>query len=714
MTVKTRTAGRLAWALGLVALALTAAGLAVGAKNGDSPWSYSGASALVLLAAFGGLGAILASRRPANPIGWIFVFTGVMFGMAGLADQYSQYGLVTRPGSIPGADVAAWLARWIWVPASGVLLIYTLLLFPDGRLPSRRWRPVAWLGAVAIVVAVVPVAIVGWQLRGPRLLYPNEPPLSLPHSYRLAVTVLESAFSFIFLLAFVGAASLLVRRRRATGDEREQIRWFAYGGFLMAISVVASIPGVGPQGLVIVAFLALPVAATIAILKYRLYDIDVVINKTVVYGVLAAFFTAVYVAIVVGIGTAFGPRSNTTLTILAAVVMAVAFQPVRERARKFANRLVYGKRATPYEVLSEFSERMGGGYDAEEVLPQMARMLTEGTGATRGEVWLRVGSELRPAAFWPHDATEAPVAMPIDGTELPSFSGTDRAFPVAYRGELLGALSVAMPPNEPLTPVGEKLISDLASQAGLVLRNVRLIEELRASRQRLVSAQDEERRRLERNLHDGAQQQLVALAVQLGLAQRLAEKDSPTVSDLLGRLQTQSAEALDNLRDLARGIYPPLLADQGLAVALSAQARKAPLPVEVQSDGLGRYDQEAEAAVYFCCLEALQNVAKYAGAAKATVRLSAGVGELSFEVTDDGKGFDSERVPLGSGLQNMADRLAALGGSLEVRSRPGQGTTILGRLPVTAPPVLLLGHGEELEPDPVGFSHGAPRPAVDI
>jgi signal transduction histidine kinase len=457
----------------------------------------------------------------------------------------------------------------------------------------------------------------------------------------------------------------------------------------MAIGVVASIPGVGPQGLVVVGFLALPTAATIAILKYRLYDIDVVINKTVVYGVLAAFFTAIYVAVVVGIGTLVGSQSNTQLTILAAVVMAVAFQPVRERARKSANRLVYGKRATPYEVLSEFSERMGGAYDAEEVLPQMARMLTEGTGATRGEVWLRVGSELRPAASWPKDGAAASVAMPTDDAELPSFSGVDRAFPVRHRGELLGALSVAMPSNEPLTRVGEKLIADLASQAGLVLRNVRLIEELRASRQRLVTAQDEERRRLERNLHDGAQQQLVALAVQLGLAQRLAERESPKVSELLGQLQTRSTEALNDLRDLARGIYPPLLADQGLAAALSAQARKASLPVEVQSDGITRYPQEAEAAVYFCCLEALQNVAKYAGATRATVRLWSNGGVVSFEVADDGKGFDSERTPMGSGLQNMADRLAALGGVLEVRSQPGQGTTVLGRLTV---PSLGSGH----------------------
>jgi signal transduction histidine kinase len=218
----------------------------------------------------------------------------------------------------------------------------------------------------------------------------------------------------------------------------------------------------------------------------------------------------------------------------------------------------------------------------------------------------------------------------------------------------------------------------------LVLRNVRLIEELRASRQRLVAAQDQERRRLERNIHDGAQQQLVALGIQLGLAHRLASKEAPSLAELLAKLQSQSTEALDDLRDLARGIYPPLLADQGLAAALAAQARKAAFPVEVQSDGIGRYPQEAEAAVYFCCLEALQNAGKYAEATRATVRLQASEDALTFEVADDGQGFDSDHTPMGSGLQNMADRLAALGGTLDVTSRPGEGTTVTGRLPVAA------------------------------
>jgi signal transduction histidine kinase len=211
---------------------------------------------------------------------------------------------------------------------------------------------------------------------------------------------------------------------------------------------------------------------------------------------------------------------------------------------------------------------------------------------------------------------------------------------------------------------------------------VRLIEELRASRQRLVAAQDEERRRLERNIHDGAQQQLVALAVKIRLARAMAGRDAEKAQDLLDELQGEAQEALENLRDLARGIYPPLLADKGLAAALDAQARKVPLPVRVDPNGVGRYPPEAEATAYFCVLEALQNVTKYAEASSAIVRLRKEDGHLVFSVTDDGRGFDPAATPPGSGLQNMADRVEALGGSLDVDSEPGRGTTVTGRIPV--------------------------------
>jgi signal transduction histidine kinase len=235
------------------------------------------------------------------------------------------------------------------------------------------------------------------------------------------------------------------------------------------------------------------------------------------------------------------------------------------------------------------------------------------------------------------------------------------------------------------------LLADLAQQAGLVLRNARLneelrlrLEELQASRQRIVAAQDEERRRIERNIHDGAQQQLVALAVKLGLVRTIGKSDQGKADELLSELQSEAQQALEDLRDLARGIYPPLLADKGLRAALEGQARKASLPVSIQAEGIGRYSQEVEAAVYFCALEALQNVAKYAGASMAEVRLLATNGTLTFEVADDGRGFDVATAKRGAGLTNMGDRVAALGGDLAFESMPGKGTTIRGRIPVSA------------------------------
>ncbi len=252
------------------------------------------------------------------------------------------------------------------------------------------------------------------------------------------------------------------------------------------------------------------------------------------------------------------------------------------------------------------------------------------------------------------------------------------------QGEELGALAVSMPANDPMNPSKEKLIRDLASQAGLLLRNVKLIEELRASRQRLVAAQDEERRKIERNLHDGAQQQLVALTVQLKLARGLVERDPAKAGEMLDTLQGSATDALEDLRDLARGIYPPLLADQGLPAALEAQARKAAVPTTVEADAIGRYAREVESAIYFCALEALNNVAKYAEASRATVRLSQQNGRLDFSVVDDGRGFDPNATEQGTGLQGMADRLEAIGGELTIETAPGRGTSVIGRVPTRA------------------------------
>jgi signal transduction histidine kinase len=685
-----RTASRLAWSLWIVAIGSLIASMAVSSSRGSLGGLNGGNVApfiavMLFVPTFATVGALLGSRRPSNPIGWLLLASGLSYGLA-------LYGFV-----LPKVW-GDWLSSWAWATGLAFTGTFALLLFPSGSLLSRRWRPVAWLAGIGLASFVLGNAFAPVKLSGtPASVETN--PLGIPGPVGQVFKFMRAGFGLVVVAIVLSLVSVVLRYRRADATEREQMKWLVVAVALIAIAAIAQIPidkTLGPSelatnlenGVITFAVLLVPVAIGIAVLKYRLYDIDVVINKTLVFGSLAAFITAVYVAIVVGIGAAIGRGSspNLGLSILATAVVAVAFQPVRGRVQRLANRLVYGKRATPYEVLSEFSARMAGSYAAEDLLPRMARILAEGTGARSAVVWLKVGTKFEAEAAWPVD--DSPVdEVSIAGDEFPDLGAT-LALPVLHRDELLGALSLVKPPGERLTPAEEHLARDLASGAGLVLRNVRLTEELlarledlRASRQRIVAAQDAERRKLERNIHDGAQQQLVALAVRLRLAKQLLVTDPERASRMLEDVEHDTTEALADLRDLARGIYPPLLADQGLVAALSAQARKASLPVQIDADEIARYSPEQEAGVYFCILEALQNVAKYAGASKAVIRLSESNGYVAFDVSDDGRGFDQAQTAYGTGLQGMADRLNALGGELDVRSEPGGGTTVTGRLP---------------------------------
>ena len=652
---------------------------------------FNDLSFVITFSTFPIIGYLIATRRPENTIGWLLLGIGVVFGLTAIADSYAGYAINT--GSDPtGGAVAAAVNGPSWIPIVVLPATFLLLLFPDGHLPSRRWRWFAWFMAVSFtVIAFIILFSPGDMVES------GYPGVQNPLGIEALRPILEPALAVIVTIPIGVAGSLLalvLRFRRSTGIERLQLRWLVTAAAIVAVLYIAALflawgrEWLLLQNISIMSFGLIPIAIGVSILRYRLFDVDLVINRAVLFGALAVFITIVYVSIVVGVGTLVGSRASPVLSAAAAAVVALAFQPVRRRAQRLADRLVYGKRATPYEVLSEFSERVGQTYANEELLPRMARALGEGTGAARADVWVRVGEELRAEATWPEDA-EAPPPRAMSSSQEHVATASSFFEPVRHRDELLGALSIEKRPGESLSATEEKLIQDLAAQAGLVMRNAALtedlldtIEQLRTSRQRLVTAQDEERRKLERNLHDGAQQQLVALTVKLGLLERLVERDPGQAKTIAGQLQGDATGALEELRDLARGIYPPLLADQGLAAALGSQARKSTVPVTIEADGVGRYAREAEAAVYFSCLEALQNVAKYASASRATVRLSDGDGRLRFEVTDDGAGFDPSTSSYGTGLQGIADRLAALDGELEVRSSVGAGTTVAGTLPV--------------------------------
>ena len=645
--------------------------------------------AIVWSLVVGGVGAVLASRRPQNPIGWIFCGLGVLAGILAFTSEYARWAIEARHGIPPAGVYAAWLIEWIWIPLITGLSV-AAAIFPDGRFLTPGWRRAMW---AAIAISLVPTAL---NAVIPRLTVYS----GLDNPFGVGAELVRggavASTTLMLPVVVVGAAAIVRRYRRSRGDERLQLKWLALSSILVAsmfavYGVLVITQGtVSPSSgdlkwletLTIVAFLAVPVSVAFGVLKYRLYDIDIVINKAVVYGAIAVFITAVYLVVVIGVGSLIGYASNPVLSAVAAAIVALAFQPARRWAQRLANRFVYGKRATPYEVLSQLSSRFAKAYSLDDALPRLALVSADAVGAERATVWLKADRTLRPTVSWPADGGTA--SLPMHSDDLPSFGPQETGFAVRHQGYLLGAVSVVMPANEQLGPAQRKLLEDVSAQAGLVLRNVGLLEDLRASRMRIVAAQDERAKRLERDIHDGAQQQLVALSVKQRLVATLVGKDDRRARAVLDELQHETTGALETLRDLARGIYPPLLADKGLVAALAARARKSPVAASVDSDGIERFPQEIEAAVYFCCLEAMQNAAKYASAEHVTIALSTSDGDLRFSVVDDGVGFDAATTVRGAGLTNMRDRIEALGGTFEIESAPGTGTTVGGRVPVGA------------------------------
>ena len=658
------------------------------------------------------VGALVASRHPRNPIGWMALAFGGVMGL-----QLTQVGLFSaafQPGgewlhaALPYSLFFQGLLNFITTGLVGPLL----LLFPTGRTLSGRWSVVL----VANVVLTIVLAFSYAFMPGFTLNHVPEPianPFAIPDAEPYLAGIRPIATAGVLVAIVAAAASLVLRWRQGQGEERQQLKWVAYGAALLtAVSLAGAIvPRSSPwvnaaadivSGLALGAFAA---SMAVAILRYRLYEIDTLITRTLAYGGLAVLITGAYAVAVVGIGAALGSGADLhpVPTLLVTVGLAVAFQPLRERLQRVANRLVYGQAANPHRVLTDYAERMAQALSVDEILPRTAEVVGRGVGAARVRVRVFHTTGEEHSVTWPEPAATSPAD---NGLPFERFSHT---VPVSHYGEVIGEIAVAKPHGEPLSGAEERLLAGLAAQAGPALRNARLTTKLhvslaeisaqatalRASRERLAAAQDAERRRLERDIHDGAQQHLVALAVTARLASQMVGQSPERAAALLDDVVAQANDALAAIRELARGIFPSLLADRGLVAALGAQVARTCATAEVRADegmaGL-RFDARVEAGVYFCCLEAVQNASKHAPGAQVALHLSYGDGMLRFSVHDDGPGFDPAAVETGAGLQNMADRIAALGGTIEVVSLPGGGTSVTGYVaalplpPASVPP----------------------------
>jgi signal transduction histidine kinase len=628
-----------------------------------------------------------------------WLLTAIVLGLSGrpgparvaLLVAVAQGAATVWPGLAP-VTIAVWLAG--------------ALALPDGRLASPARRVTA--AAVAVLAAA-------WSAT---LLATGDEPVAL-----IIVAVLMAA-----MIAVIGIS---VQCRRASARQRRALQWVvatavvavAADTVVLALHVLIDSPA-QPLAWVLGILTLLPAGVLLGQLSATAAAAERALVEAIVAAGLAVLVVAVYLVVVVGLGR---PPVGTERDVLvssaiAALVVGVLALPVRIRLVAAARSLLGRGGDRPEAVLSGFGARMTRSVPFDELLLQLAESLRATIGTAGAEVW--VGSEGvlttavsvpdRPPGRIELDPHERVVVgrTRIGGASwlqvwLPELldghpdGAPIRVAPAAHLGELLGLLVVRRPPEAPpFTDEDDRVLIELARQVGLAMHNVELDsalqasleelrhrnEELRASRLRIVTSADAARRAIERDLHDGAQQHLVALSVKLGLARQILDADPAdgAVPGLLDELRADVQSTIAAVRELAHGIYPPLLRNQGLDIALTSVARRSALPCSVNVELPGRYPEEVEAAVYFCCVEAIQNAGKHAGPdASIAIQVCVDGDVLRFSVTDNGAGFDSGPDALTEqGMVNMADRVGAVGGRLRVESAPGKGCSVLGDMPV--------------------------------
>jgi signal transduction histidine kinase len=607
------------------------------------------------------VGLVVALRRPSNPIGWLLLGNALIFGwLGGFPAAWAGYAL-EHPGTLPGGRLAA-----VWDTAAWPLLfagvVAIAFVFPDGRLLSRRWRSIAIGGAMAAVVTMAGGLLSGNALDPP---FEDVAPLELlPDSITGAMQGLGLLGMFATLIA--AAVAVVSRFRGSEGELRAQMKWVAYAAILIPVTILVGTldSGTGLATLLSIMALeiAIPLSIGIAVMRYRLYEIDRLINATLVYGALTVLLAAAFVAVTLGGGVLIGGGAAVP-TAAATLAVTLAFRPLRARVQTLVDRRFNRAR---YEGLQQVDRFLG------EL--RVGRAEPEGIGEVLAEAASDPSLRL---FFWlPHDEAHADAA----GRLVPELPASPAGRTPVRRGELLLATVV----HDPALRDGGSLLDPVILRAGLAIEIARLrvevrrqLSEVEQSRTRIVTATYEERRRLERDLHDGAQQRLVSLGLDLRHVQHeLGEASGGDAKATLDSVVAGLAEAIEELRELARGVRPAAL-DDGLAAALSELAARAPIRTEVEAT-TERFDNEIEAAAYFVASEALTNAVKHASGSQVVVRAGRENGNLVLSVSDDGRG--GAAAGRGSGLTGLSDRVAALGGRLDLRS-DGSGTALIAEFP---------------------------------
>jgi two-component system, NarL family, sensor kinase len=629
------------------------------------------------------LGSAIIRRRPGHLAGIFFVWAGIgatlHVATITIADARLAAAGVTGGGTGPrfvpadlplDATIPVWISSWVWLPvaiSAGTLL---LLVFPDGALPGRRWRAVVPMTGAAMALLLAAYMVHTWPW-GTRVVQFG----GQPEEDSLAAGLMVAGAVVLVPAVAASIAVVLMRWRRADRELQRQMRPVMISATVFAVAHVVLFPWqwlwVPVSVLTIWSFLA---SYGIAIARYRIHDLEVVVSRAAVAAVLAFLFTAAYLALVVGVGQLIG-RGGESLAVplLAAGMLAVAFEPVRRRVRRAVDRLLYGREADPQQLLSDLAARLRAASSTDEVLSEVAELVSDGCGAERVEIAIAFHGDDRVVASHGTTTRSAPIV----------------AVPVVHGDERLGSIRVYARGLADLTPEAVELTEDLAPTLGVVLRNARLtaeltaqVAELRRSRERLVHAQDEARRELERDIHDGAQAHLIALRIRLGLAAKTASADrTAELGPMLSELGAEVDRAVDALRAVSRGLHPPVLEGAGIAAALRSRVHHLPVEVRVLEGSTTRHIPAVESAVYFSCLEAIQNATKHGEATCVTVELTENDGTLHFAVIDDGAGFDPDLVVRGSELTNLEDRIASLGGTIRIDAGPGRGTRVVGEVP---------------------------------